>query len=106
MTRTLKEVHIVCHAARNVRHLDDGMFLTGYWAVKPEYIHEGIVLALYEAKALPSYLQGVVLCVNDTVCEKTKSGRCQRRIELLVRATPSPLDWKGKATGEKGLVWG
>ena len=30
MTRILKEVHIVCHAAHNVRHLGDSTFLTGY----------------------------------------------------------------------------
>ena len=106
MSRILKEIHIVCHAAHNVRHLGDGTFLTGYWVVKPEHIHKGVVLGLHEAKALPSYLQGIVLRVNNIIYEMTESGRRQRRIEVLVSATPIPFDWKGQGTGEKGLVWG
>jgi hypothetical protein len=59
MARSLCELHFVCHDGLNVVDLDDGTFLTGWWAVDPRHIREGQLVALHENRATLSYRQGV-----------------------------------------------
>lgn len=104
--RRLQEVHLVCRGENRVHHRGDGTFISGSRVLKPEHIREGVVFALHETRAKPSYLQGVALRVERTREETTPSGMRRRRIDILVRATSRPLAWAGKGAGEKGLVWG
>ena len=106
METRLKEAHLICRRGMLVQEQADGTFLTGYWLIKPEHIREGVVFALHESKAAQSYLQGEVVRLTNIRTDRTPSGRHQRRVEVLVRKSRTPLSWKGGGTGEKGLVWG
>lgn len=95
----------MCRRERNVLHQQDGTFVSGSWALNPRHIREGVLFALHERRATASYLQGVVVRVTEVQVRKTKTGRRQRRIDVLVRSTSTPLAWAGNGSGEKGLVW-
>jgi len=103
--RRLEEAHVICHQGLYVEDQNDGTFLTGFWVIRPEHISEGLVFVLHETKATRSYLQGVVLRLTKVCEDQTPSGRRQRRVQLLVRKSPASLPWRGRGTGEKGLVW-
>jgi len=102
----LKEAHVICRRGMLVEDQSDGTFLTGYWLIQPDHIREGLVFALHETKAAHSYLQGEVVRLTNVRTDRTPSGRHQRRVEVLVRKSRTPLRWRGGGTGEKGLVWG
>lgn len=87
--RRLQEAHFICHQRRRVNDQNDGTFLTGEWVMKPKHIWQGLVFAVHETKAQPSYLQGVVLRVTNVRNDRKPSGRLLRRVELLVRRTPA-----------------
>ena len=102
--KPLKEIHVVCHQGRKVDDLKDGTFLTGDWVIKPRRIHQGLLFALHETKAEGSYIQGEVLGISDIRNDTKQSGRCIRRVKLLVRKTPASLPWRGCGSGEKGYL--
>jgi hypothetical protein len=102
--KPLKEVHFICHQGRKVDDPEDGTFLTGDWVIKPERIRRGLLFALHEKKAEPSYIQGEVLGISGIRKDTKQSGRCLRRVKLLVRKIPASLPWRGGGSGEKGYV--
>jgi hypothetical protein len=102
--KRLAEAHFVCPEGENLTERPDGTFETGRWVMDPDHAHPGLVVALHESKASPSYRQGVVEEIVR-VDEEMLEGRLQRRVTLRVRATPRPLRWSGKGSGEKGYKW-
>ena len=105
MSRTLIEVHVVCRNERGVRRQDDGTFMSRGWVLNRHHMRQGVIFALHEAKNQPSYLQGTVIDVVELPATRTTTGRVQRRLDVHVRPTKEPLEWKGKGAGEKGLLW-
>jgi len=103
--RRLMEAHFVCRQGRRVVDQNDGTFITGEWVMNPRNVSQGLVVALHEAKAQQSYLQGTVIRVASIRQDPKSSGRVLRRVELLVRRTPHSLSWRGRGSGEKGFVW-
>ena len=105
MERRLVAIHLVCRGGRGVCWVDSETFITGGWVISQEHIHKEVILALHESKLQASYLQGKVLKIHNVNKGLTNSGRNQRRLELLVKVTATPLAWQGQGSGEKGLVW-
>ena len=105
MARKLVAIHLVCRGGRGIRWVDKETFITGGWVINPEHIHDEVVVALHDSKVQDSYLQGKVLQIHSVSEGLTDSGRRQRRLELLVKQTSTPLAWQGQGSGEKGLVW-
>ncbi|PYP88681.1 MAG: hypothetical protein DMF61_05730 [Blastocatellia bacterium AA13] len=103
--RRLEEVHFVCRRGHRVEEQNDGTFRTSSWVIKPEHIREGLVFALHDAHAEPSYLQGEVIGLIKVIDDRKPSGRRLRRVELHVRKTPGALPWRGTGTREKSFVW-
>jgi hypothetical protein len=101
------EYHFVCAGDRGVTRDADGTFRTGSWVVAPDQIDAslkgGALVALHEARDLPSYRQGTILGVEVTasgVLDKDNLG-----IEFHVQPTPDALPWVGNGVGEKGYRW-
>lgn len=101
----LAEAHYVCQEGLNLRDRGDGTFVTGRWVMDPAHAQPGLVFCLHVSKSTSSYRQGVVEKVMKVEESTTTSGRTQRRVTLLVRATPNPLPWAGEGSGERGYKW-
>ena len=86
---------------------------TGIWVVdaanaKAAEKH-GALVALHNAKAEPSYIQGRVISWQKKVREDKYSGdqltKIKEGVEFLIEPTNEQLAWQGDATGEKGYAW-
>jgi hypothetical protein len=101
------EYHFVCAADRGVTPDADGTFRTGSWLVAPDQVDAslkgGALLALHEARDLPSYRLGTIL--GYQVSEPGPAGKDSHRIEFHVQPTPDALPWVGNGAGEKGYRW-
>ena len=101
------EYHFVCAGDRGVVKEADGTFRTGSWVVAQDQVDAslkaGALVALHEAKDLPSYRQGTILGYQVTTPHLTDKDN--RRIEFHVQPTPEALPWVGNGVGEKGYRW-
>jgi len=101
------EYHFVCAGDRGVTRETDGTFRTGSWAVAQDQVDAslkgGALVALHEARDLPSYRQGTILGYEVTAGDAVDKD--VRRIEFHVQPTPAPLPWVGNGIGEKGYRW-
>ena len=101
------EYHFVCAGDCGVIKEADGTFRTGSWVVAQDQVDaslkKGALVALHEARDLPSYRQGTILGYQVTSPHLTDKD--SRRIEFHVQPTPEALPWVGNGIGEKGYRW-
>jgi hypothetical protein len=106
-TSVVLEYHFVCAGDRGVTSETDGTFRTGSWIVAQEQVDAslkgGALVALHEARDLPSYRQGTIL--GYQVSAPDAFDKDNRRIEFHVQPTPEALAWAGNGVGEKGYRW-
>jgi hypothetical protein len=107
-TGVVTEYHFVCSGDRGVIKEADGTFRTGSWVVAEDLVkaslRHGALVALHEAKALPSYRQGTIL--GYEIIPRDMVERDNLGIEFHVQPTPESLSWVGDGAGEKGYRWG
>jgi hypothetical protein len=108
------EFHFVCRKEQNVEPAPNGFLWTGTWWVSRKVAKEAAkfasYVALHEARAQPSYLQGEI---RDIRVSKRKKEYVEGQpvkneigIDFLIQPTEGSLVWSGDATGEKGYRWG
>ena len=107
------ELHFVCPDELGVTRNGDGTLATGIWVVDAANAEAaeryGSIVALHQARAEPSYIQGRVKGWQKKPRESKYSGeqltKIKTGIEFLIDPTTTPLVWQGDATGEKGYAW-
>ena len=92
----VKRIHFVCRDDLNVRDIESGAFLSGYWKVGADVALSAEFLALHGSKKEPSYRQGRIITRELVDYE---SGQ---RYVFTVQSSPEVLEWEGNGTGEKG----
>ena len=95
MTKKAKAIHLVCRERKNVRDESSVAFSTGFWYLARKHLQPGLLVALHERKADPSYLQGHL---DSFTPEKA-------RVVLHVNKTSDPVSWQGNGSGEKGYAY-
>jgi hypothetical protein len=99
----VSEIHVICHDNLNVQELENGHFKSGDWVVAECHCHKAkldkdVYFALHETKKQPSYRQGIIQ--NWERCPENP-----KRIIFEVKPTKEPMEWQGRAAGEKGYCW-
>ena len=92
----VKRIHFVCRDHLNVRDIEAGAFVSGYWKVSADVALSAEFLALHRSKNESSYRQGRIIARELVDYE---SGQ---RYVFTVQSSPEVLEWEGNGTGEKG----
>jgi len=105
--------HFVCDREKGLTKNDDGTYWTGTWVVDVRHAVQATkvdaYVALHQAKAEPSYLQGKILEWRKSPRERRYGEhevQTDEGIDFLFRPTDEALEWVGDGAGEKGYNWG
>ena len=92
----VKRLHFVCPNNLNVREIESGAFVSGYWKVSSDVALSAEFLALYQSKNEPSYRQGRIITRELVDYESGK------RYVFTVQSSSEVFEWEGDGAGEKG----
>ena len=87
----VKRIHFVCRDDLNVRDIESGAFVSGYWKVGADVALSAEFLALHQSKNEPSYRQGRIIA-RDLV--DYESGK-----RYVLQFKPVQKFWTGKVMG-------
>jgi hypothetical protein len=97
----VKEIHLVVNKvddngdALNVHDITETHFTSGFWRIARKHLQNDIVIALHRKKAVESFLQGVL--EGSKTAGKGHAGA----VELVVRRTNQPLQWRGSGARDR-----
>jgi len=101
MTSQVEEIHLICRNSLNVTSETDTHFTSEWWVVAERHVKPGVLFALHQEKESPSYLHGKV----EGPARVDEDSDKNRRIQVVVRRTSSPMPWKGGGSGTVGYLW-